>query len=148
MKTRPNNPVMILRMTLMLCAFLFAGLASAFAQDVTGPNPVYVGQSKTYSFTDDGVYLNYDWDVVNGSVSSMWKTGITYYVSVYWNTAGSGKVSFTDNGTTISYLDVTVNTCTSSFTVGGGGVSCSGANVTITLSGSVSGVTYQLKRGA
>lgn len=63
----------------------------------------------------------------------------TYYVAIY-NATGNCE-------STRIPVTATVNPLPTVFTVGGGGVSCSGAGVNVVLSGSEAGVNYQLRIG-
>jgi hypothetical protein len=103
----------------------------------------------TYSVAND-VTVSYNWNytgtgvTINGSGNS---------VNLDYNaTATSGTLSVTTtNGCGISSaltLDITVNTLPTAYNVTGGGGYCSGSSgAAVGLSGSQSGVNYQLKTG-
>lgn len=63
----------------------------------------------------------------------------TYYVAIYNATGNCESVKIP--------VVATVNPLPTVFTVGGGGVSCSGAGVNVVLSGSETGINYQLQIG-
>src|SRR5688500_10428522 len=70
---------------------------SAQAQYVTGPNPVNVCATETYSFNNGTTYPSVNWATPNGTIITKWNNGNTYYATVQWNTVGTANLSLLDN---------------------------------------------------
>jgi len=92
---------------LLLILFVFGLLQiQAFAQcyDLTlcGPTSVTVGQSATYTYTDDVIYSSYSFTVVGGTLTSKTRSGYVYTAVVNWTAAGTGSVTFVNEGETLS----------------------------------------------
>jgi len=81
------------------------------AQYVTGPATVNVGDTHTYAFSRNQVYLSIGWKTANGTVTSTWSSGYNYYATVKWNTPGSTALQVINynGGAVIGSLAVTVN---------------------------------------
>lgn len=90
----------------LLLIFCFSSVWSA--AQISGSSSVSAGTSKTYTYADDFVYPSYSWWVTNGSVTSSWRSGIYYKVTIYWSTPGDGLIEFAVDGTTLASKDVTI----------------------------------------
>lgn len=69
---------------------LFISLQVGFAQ-VSGPSPVNVGTTQTYTFTTSTNYSDWYWEAVGGEVISQGKSGSVYSAQVLWNTVSSSN---------------------------------------------------------
>lgn len=63
----------------------------AFAAPIIGPSPVYVGTTHTYTYTSSRV-MDYFWAPTKGVIISESENGLTYSVTIRWETVGSGSV--------------------------------------------------------
>ncbi|MEP2025851.1 DUF6443 domain-containing protein, partial [Reichenbachiella sp.] len=135
-----------------LLSILFLTTYSTYAQlsgGISGPNPTGKGSTQTYTYTGELTPLDYKWIVSGG-------TKVSYdadEVTIKWSSsASSGSILYTNSArpaTTYASLSVSLVTCPTKYTVGGGGSYCSGGSgKSITLSGSQSGASYQLKIGS
>ena len=90
---------------------LFRSAGTLQAQYITGTSTVNVGESYTYTFSRNQVYLSLGWQTANGTVTASWSSGYNYYATVKWTTPGSTilKVINYNGGTTIGSLNITVN---------------------------------------
>lgn len=139
-----------LAITLMLGCF-----SHALSQDISGDTPVCPGQSSFYYFTPPGApytLQSASWSISQGSYSTFSPSGND--LTVVW-TSGPGTVVvdyvyYEQDLPGVYYngslnLSVTVSSPTA-YTVAGGGGYCAGSTgPTVTLSGSQTSVTYQLK---
>ncbi|MBS1920316.1 MAG: hypothetical protein JST17_08690, partial [Bacteroidetes bacterium] len=114
---------------------------------ITGP--VIVCQNSTGNvYTTETGYQNYTWNIVGGTITS--GGGINdNTVTVTWTNSGSQFISVNySNGRcaaiTSTTLNITVNPAPGSFNVSGGGVFCSLNGAVISLSGSETGIRYEL----
>lgn len=96
---------------LLPVAFFVLTVFNAQAQGgPTGPEYVQVGETHTYTYTDDVVFFDPNWQVNGGSITNTWQSGINYNVSVYFNAgAGTATITFRDGSYTLGYLEVTVD---------------------------------------
>jgi RHS repeat-associated protein len=74
-----------------------------------GPTDVEVGDTHTYTFTDDVVYTA-NWTVTNAHIVNTWVSGANYNASVYFNVgAGPATITFNNGATPLGSFCVTVN---------------------------------------
>lgn len=141
--------------------------STSASANMTGNAVVVVNQLPTVSFTSGvatanagstgNVYAtqpgmtNYKWTVSSGGTITAGGTSGTNSVSVTWNTTGTQYVTVNYSNTSgctalqAATYTVTVNTPPSGYNVTGGGSYCTGGTgVPVGLSGSESGITYQL----
>lgn len=114
---------------------------------VAGPTTICAGTSGTYSTSSTGTY---NWNVVGAGGSITSGQGTNTIVVLWGNSPGTGTVSVTvTNGTCVGTgsSTVTVTAQPTAFNVGPATqtICNSTPNATITLSGSQSGVTYELR---
>jgi len=130
--------------TALLLLVILLIQARAVAQ-INGPTTPSVGATYTYTYNDGTVYTpGAGWLITNGTITSSSVSSSVFTVNVQWSSAGAGTLTFKYKFGTISTLNV--NVCNVAiYTVSGGGDICNGtpASVTITLSGSQTGVNYQ-----
>lgn len=95
----------------LILLFLVSLSLAVKAQYVTGATSVSIGDTQTYTFTRNQVYLSIGWQTANGTVTSTWSSGYNYYATVRWTTPGSTKLNVINynGGATIGSLAVTVN---------------------------------------
>ncbi|MBL7846159.1 MAG: hypothetical protein JNL40_01730 [Cyclobacteriaceae bacterium] len=138
----------------LVCVFLVTSIVAS-SQSLDGDTPVCPGQNSFYYFTPPGAPYTLQsatWSITQGTYSTFSPSGNN--LTVVW-TSGPGTVVvdyvyYEQDVPGVYYngslnLSVTVAAPTA-YTIGGGGSYCSGATgPTVTLNGSQSGVTYQLK---
>jgi uncharacterized protein YjdB len=127
--------------SLMLIAFLCLFSMSAFAtiDPITGTLTVCAGGTTTLAdATPGGTWVSDD-PTVAGVATSGIVTGVA---------GGTTNITYTV-GSESAYVTVTVNASPAAYSVTGGGTYCAGGyTVNIVLSGSSSGISYQLYMGA
>lgn len=132
-----------------------ASCTTPTASWATAPANGYVGGNRnatlTTNYATGVVYTSSNTDVATVSGDGTTTCTITY------KAAGSARITatVTGDGSTICagpatcYTDITVSKNTpTDYTISGGGTLCSGGDADITLSGSQSGISYQLYNGA
>ena len=118
-------------------------MASALVGQITGPTSVQAGTQYDYYYNDGTSYYVPRWTITNGTVISSDISGVQYHAVVQWTS--SGTLNFQQKSTVVAALNVTVCSGPTAYNVGGGGTFCSNlGRQTVTLSGSQSGVNYQL----
>src|SRR5262245_24406248 len=75
---------------IVLAFALLIGGQIGFAQ-VSGPSPVTVGSTQTYSYTTSTNYSDWYWEAVGGEVTSQSKTGSVYSATVHWTDVSSSN---------------------------------------------------------
>jgi len=103
-------------LSLLLLAF------ATQAQNITGPNPVNVGDQLQYTFNGGAIYMTDNWIVqgVSATIVTKSRVGSTYYATIEWLAPGAGTIEFRDQTYTLrGSLAVTVNVATpnTSFTI-------------------------------
>ncbi len=94
-------------------AIIFCCISSLTWAQIAGTSPISVGSSAVYTYSDDVVYTNYSWEVINGTVSASSRSGINYRATINWHTVGTGTIRFLDgSGTVLASRTVSVGTCT------------------------------------
>lgn len=125
----------------------FVSIVYSVNAQFNGSSTPTSGTSSTYSFNYGIVFSSANWVATNGSVVYSYSSGTTYYGVVVWGSPGPGSLTFTGGSIVNSTMNVTVVGPTTVYNVTGGGAVCSGdTGVSVTLSGSQSGVNYQLIR--
>ncbi|MBX2954511.1 MAG: hypothetical protein KF846_00040 [Cyclobacteriaceae bacterium] len=71
-----------------------------------------MGQTTEYAYEDGLIHIGQTWQVSGGSIISSNRDDTYYTVTIQWNTAGSGNVSFISFGSTIASKSVSVAACT------------------------------------
>lgn len=119
---------------------------------ITGPNSVCQGTSSSYSASaSNTIGTNpYTWSLNPANSGTITSGGVVTWAAGFNGTAIVQVVAAGCNGSLQgNQRSVTVNPLLVKYTVSGGGTICSDATgQTITLSGSQTGVSYQLKNGA
>ncbi len=90
------------------------------AQNVTGPNNVYVGDTHTYTFNDGVIYMSVNWMTGYGTVLSTWKSGTSYYASIRWNAPTTASLAVLDQNYTQRgslSVSITVGAPVTTFTI-------------------------------
>ncbi|MBO6881935.1 DUF6443 domain-containing protein, partial [Winogradskyella sp.] len=83
--------------------------AFSYSQNLTGPNPVDVGHTETYTYNDGTLKPNSSWEITGGNIVTSGSNGTSYTVDVNWTTLGTGGVSFKGkHGNILETLLVTV----------------------------------------
>ncbi len=133
----------------LVSILFFVGVGFTALAQITGSTTPMSGFNENYSIDNGTVYVTPSWTITNGSVVSSSSSGTTYSVTVTWTAAGAGTLTFKNRTTTISTLNVTVCGAPTVYNVTGGGTYCSSTNgVSIMLSGSQTGINYQLVRNS
>ena len=86
-----------MRRHLLLLIILVVASISSRAQ-LSGPDTVMVGINQQFMYMDATVYDFYTWTAPNGVTSSISRVGPKYFVTVKWNSVGTGTLSFKDDG--------------------------------------------------
>ncbi len=131
-----------------LFLFIFLSYYSSWSQSITGPTPVTVGTTTTYTYNPGIVYGSYTWYLSNsnGYVSSYSVSGTTYTVNVTWTASGTSTLNYSGFGTVRSTMNITINcptlqTPTATFSYPGTTTGC--GSVAITYTGTPpAGVTW------
>jgi hypothetical protein len=71
-----------------------------------------VGQTVTYYFEDDVLYMTHEWSCTNGTATNFQRSGITYSGDITFSTAGTATITFKGDGIVRATMTVTVNGCT------------------------------------
>ncbi len=147
--SKMSQPKRSTSFSIYLLVSAFVLLANVGFAQISGPTSPAPGVSTNYSFNNGTIYPSPSWAITNGTIISSTSSGTYFQVTVQWSTSGAGTLSFKNRTTVISTLNVTVCSVPLVYSIGGGGNYCAGSGgVTITLSGSQSGVNYQLFVGA
>jgi RHS repeat-associated protein len=95
---------------LLVLVLLFLGVHQSFSQ-MSGPTPVTVGQTTTYTFQDVVVYASYTWYLsnANGIVTGSNRSGTTYTCTVQWTAPGTSTITFSAYGSPKGSMSVTSN---------------------------------------
>ncbi len=117
---------------------------NTLAQTIQGPNPVNLNSTHTYSYTSTYLLLAPSWTILRGSVVSQSQSGLTYYVTVNWTSAGSGRITlFEDDGfgknMMVTQRTITVNNCSISAPSVTAASRCGTGSVTLTASAGIGG---------
>lgn len=119
---------------------------------LTGPTSISCpGNTATY-WSDLGNFGDFNWTVNGGTIVSGCQYGCGESVVVRWDNVGTHSISvrYRDYWTNCTSYTKTINVSVqgypTQYTVGGGGGYCSGGSVSVTLSGSQTGVNYQLRK--
>ena len=75
---------------------LFLTVNLALGQ-VTGPTPVVVNSTHTYTYHDGTTHTSTSWWAINGTVQSSWTEGNHYKVTVTWNDTSPGAILFSSS---------------------------------------------------
>lgn len=108
MKTQTYTNKLFIQLSLVLLMVLsFSGLG--YAQGISGPTPVTVGDTETYTYDDGYSKPTHNWIVTGGSVQSTSNSGTAYSAVILWNTVGTGTITFTGKyGTVLASKQVVV----------------------------------------
>lgn len=141
---------LIKRFTKYCLTIIFAVVSiEIYSQDTTidGPSAVVINDVSTYTY-DDGLTLSGGWELSYGIGTPVneYTEGTKHYFVVQWpSSAAQGLVTFHDETfDIIKTLPITITTCGTSFQVQGGGSYCGGETLSVQLTGSEIGLTYQL----
>jgi hypothetical protein len=81
-----------------LLLFIILLVASITSQaQLSGADTVMVGINQQYVYMDATVYDYYTWTAPNGITSGISRVGPKYFVTVKWNSVGTGTLSFKDD---------------------------------------------------
>src|SRR5579859_1200397 len=138
-----SNPSFAMPKFLIFLCFIVPGFG-AMAQTVTGPSPVGLNGTYTYSFNDGSLAQGVSWTTTRGTVGSTWSSGTTYYASITFTSTGSGNIKISDSDGLLYTWAITVNSCTTVTAPTTTGGSRCGAG-TVTLTASAPGTGYGIR---
>ncbi|WP_298759126.1 DUF6443 domain-containing protein [uncultured Psychroserpens sp.] len=89
-----------IKLSLRLLVFIaFSGLG--YAQTLTGPSPVDIGSTHTYTYDDGSTHTNHSWSINGGTLESSSFSGTAYSAVINWTSLGNRSILFLGKRNTI-----------------------------------------------
>ncbi|WP_299334914.1 DUF6443 domain-containing protein [uncultured Psychroserpens sp.] len=91
MKYHINTALVKLSFGLLLC---MAFSSFSYAQNLTGPSPVDIGSTHTYTYDDGNNRPNHSWYINGGTLVSSSSSGTVYSAVIQWTSLGNKSILF------------------------------------------------------